>query len=521
MLQRKNPTELSVWKKLNVHHQAISKESIREQFSSSRRVTEFSAKVAGIYLDYSKNLISPETLELLTELAKESGLEEGIQAMRNASKINEREDRAVLHYALRSNEDEILFEDENIMNAIRFELDKIKNITDKIHSGEWKGYTGKRIKYVVNIGIGGSDLGPNMVCNALRPYWTDITPYFLSNVDAAQWEEIRHEIVTDETIFIIASKTFTTDETMTNAHTVKSWFLNEFDGDESALAKHFLAVSTNLEEVNKFGIPIENIVGFWSWIGGRFSLWSAVGISIGCTLGYKKFEELLIGGREMDEHFFNTDISNNLPVLLALLTIWQVNFCGHKAHAILPYDHRLRDFPRFLQQMIMESNGKQIDRDGRRVNYSTCPVYFGEPGTNGQHAFYQLLHQGSEIIPSDFIAIKKSHHQHKEHHNKLLANCFAQSEALMDGNTNMDLFRNFEGNRPSNTILLDELNPKNLGALISLYEHMVFVQGIIWNIYSFDQWGVELGKILAKNIVAGKESSNPSTISLLTHVNSE
>lgn len=518
MLPKKDPSELPVWEQIAEHHASISQNTIRDQFSDAERVNAFSAQGAGIYLDYSKNLMSDETRRLLINLANQSGLSEGIAAMKGAAKINEREDRAVLHYALRSSLEKVNMDGENIMPLVKGELAKLKEISNQIHSGEWKGHNGHRIRYVVNIGIGGSDLGPCMVCNALQPYWSDITPYFLSNIDAAQWEEIKDQIVAEETIFIVASKTFTTDETMTNARTVRSWFLDQLGGDESALAKHFFAVSTNLEEVNKFGIPSDNVVGFWNWVGGRFSLWSSIGLSIACTLGYEKFEELLSGAAQMDQHFFEADFSENLPVLLALITIWQVNFCGQSSHAVLPYDHRLRDFPRFLQQMIMESNGKQVDRNGNRVKYPTCPVYFGEPGTNGQHAFYQLLHQGTEIVPSDFIAIKKAHHGHDEHQQKLLANCFAQSEALMDGNPNEDPFRNFEGNRPSNTLLLDELNPQSLGALIALYEQMVFVQGVIWNIYSFDQWGVELGKVLAKNIVAGKESSNPSTVSLLSKV---
>ncbi len=515
MLPKKDPTELSAWKNLLDHHGSLKHKSIRSLFESdSRRTKEFSIHGAGLFLDYSKNLVDTKAMELLQQLARESGLQEGISSMQGGERINEREGRAVLHYALRSKKDQIDLDGENVMDLVNSELKKLEKISSSIHSGKWTGYTGKRIKNVVNIGIGGSDLGPQMVCNALRPYWSQVTPYFLSNIDAAQWEEICEEVDAEETVFIVASKTFTTDETMTNARTARSWFVDQLG--EDALSKHFFAVSTNLDEVNKFGIPNENIVGFWDWVGGRFSLWSSIGLSIACAVGYKKFEELLDGAADMDEHFFNTPFESNLPVIMALLTIWQVNFCKQSTHAILPYDHRLRDFPRFLQQMIMESNGKQTDRNGNRVNYETCPVYFGEPGTNGQHAFYQLLHQGTEIVPSDFIACIKPAHEHDEHHKKLLANCFAQSEALMDGHPNHDSFRNFEGNRPSNTLLMDELSPKNLGALIALYEHQVFVQGVIWNIFSFDQWGVELGKVLAKKIVTGEKSSNPSTVELLS-----
>ena len=515
MFPRNNPSSLSSWRKLaNTYSQKSA--HLRSYFSNDpNRVGSCSLAVGNLYLDYSKNHFDTETFKNLIELANESGLSSGIEAMKNGESINERENRAVLHTALRTHRKEITVDGTNIIPLVHAELNKLKEISDAVHSGKWKGYTGKPIKYVVNIGIGGSDLGPQMVCNALRPYWSTVKPFFLSNIDAAQWMEIKDEIVAEETVFIIASKTFTTDETMTNAQTVRSWFVEQSGGEES-IAKHFFAVSTNIAEVSKFGIPESNIVGFWDWVGGRFSLWSSIGLSIAMTIGFDGFKELLEGGNEMDEHFFSASFEKNMPVIMGLLSILQVNFQGMHSHAVLPYDHRLRDFPRFLQQLIMESNGKQVDRNGERVRYSTCPVYFGEPGTNGQHAFYQLLHQGTEIIPADFIAVKKPAHGHTEHHVKLLANCFAQSEALMDGNQNEDPFRNFEGNRPSNTLLIEELNPHNLGALISLYEHIVFVQGVIWNVYSFDQWGVELGKVLAKQIVSGSaESSNASTRSLL------
>jgi len=520
MLPNQNPTQLEAWKNLVDHFNAIKEKHLSELFKNDKeRMKRFTAEASGILLDYSKNHIDPDTFKLLVQLARECQVPEAMHAMKNGEHINQKEDRAVMHIALRSNNERIMVDGENVMPDVKSELQKIENISNAVFSGDWKGHTGKRLKYVVNIGIGGSDLGPQMVCHALRPYWGEVTPFFLSNIDGSHWEEIKSQITADETLFIIASKTFTTDETMTNARTVREWFINQLGTDE-ALSKHFMAVSTNLEEVNKFGIPSDNIVGFWNWVGGRFSLWSSIGLSIACTVGYKHFSELLAGARRMDDHFFNADLEDNLPVIMALLTVWQINFFNFGSHAILPYDQRLKDFPRFLQQLIMESNGKQVGRNHERVNYSTCPVYFGEPGTNGQHAFYQLLHQGADTVPADFIAFRKPHHDHDEHHQKLLANCFAQSEALMDGLQHEDPFRNFEGNRPSNTLLLDTLSPENLGSLIALYEHQVFVQGVIWNIYSFDQWGVELGKALARKIVKGEEQSqNPSTVFLLDSVN--
>jgi glucose-6-phosphate isomerase len=513
MLPNQNPTRLEAWKNLSEHFDKIKNQHLKDYFDEDpQRMDRCTAEGAGILLDYSKNHLNAETLDLLMALGRECQIPHSLECMRKGSHINQKEDRAVMHIALRSDQEHIDVDGTNVMPLVRDELKKMRSISEGVHSGQWKGYTGKRIRYVVNIGIGGSDLGPQMVCQALRPYWTMVTPFFLSNIDAAHWEEIKSQIQAEETLFIVASKTFTTDETMTNARTVRTWLLEQMGGDEKALEKHFMAVSTNLEEVKKFGIPENNIVGFWNWVGGRFSLWSSIGLSIACTVGFDHFEDLLRGACKMDHHFFNAELENNLPVIMALITVWQVNFFGFSSHAILPYDHRLKDFPRFLQQLIMESNGKQVGRDQHRVNYSTCPIYFGEPGTNGQHAFYQLLHQGADIIPSDFLVIRNAHHDHDEHHHKLVANCLAQSEALMDGLAHEDPFRNFEGNRPSNTLVLDSLTPENLGALIALYEHQVFVQGIIWNIYSFDQWGVELGKALAKKIVKGdEESSNPST----------
>ena len=520
MLPKNNPTTTDSWKCLQNHFEDIQHVSIKERFAETPdRATIFSRQFKELYLDFSKNNVSEKTLELLGNLAREAGLKDSILAMQTGKKINERENRAVLHATLRSTQDGIELDGKNLMQLVEQEKRHIKEIAEAVQSGEWKGYSNKRIKHIVNIGIGGSDLGPQMVCNSLKPYWKNITPHFLSNIDASHWEEIKEKINLEETLFIIASKTFSTDETMTNARSVKTWFLKN-GGIFDDLKKHFIAVSTSIEKVREFGIPEENILGFWDWVGGRFSLWSSIGLSIACTISYKHFEELLAGAREMDEHFFAEEFDRNLPVILALLSIWQVNFWGFSCKAILPYDHTLRDFPRFLQQLIMESNGKQVDRNGHRINYQTCPVYFGEPGTNGQHAFYQLLHQGTEIIPADFIVAAKSFHDNSEHHDKLLANCFAQSEALMDGQDNDDPFRNFEGNRPSNTIILKELSPRNIGSLIALYEHQVFVSGVIWNIYSFDQWGVELGKQLAKQISSDTGMShNVSTRELMSRVN--
>ncbi|MCP4458430.1 MAG: glucose-6-phosphate isomerase [Cytophagales bacterium] len=520
MLKHINPTKTSSWKDLQAHFLEIKDKSIKDHFrNNSGRVEELSRQFNDIYLDFSKNHLTKETVGLLVKLASELSLNEAIQAMKAGEKINEREGRAVLHTALRSKEDEIRMNGQNLIPLVRKELDHVKVIANDIQSGRWIGHTGKRIKHLVNIGIGGSDLGPQMVCNALKPYWKNITPHFLSNIDASHWEEIKENIHPEETIFIIASKTFTTDETMTNAQTVRTWFLNQL-GSQEALRKHFIAISTNLEEVENFGIPKENILGFWDWVGGRFSLWSSIGLSIACTIGWSNFEAILDGAREMDDHFFSEDFDKNLPVLLALISIWQVNFWGYSSKAILPYDHNLRDLPRFLQQLLMESNGKQMDRTGKRITYSTCPVLFGEPGTNGQHAFFQLLHQGTDIIPSDFIVAAVASHSQEQHHSKLLSNCFAQSEALMDGQVSDDPFRNFDGNRPSNTLVIKELLPRNLGSLIALYEHQVFVQGVVWNIYSFDQWGVELGKQLAKKINNKEASSNSSTNELLNKVQS-
>lgn len=517
MLPKHNPTELPAWSKLQVHFDKIRERSIAELFAANdNRVQDFSLEACGIYLDYSKNLSDAETTQLLQDLAEEAGLSEAIQALKSGAHINETEDRAVLHHLLRSSESEFVYQGENVLEDVQAELKKMREISDRIRSGEWKGQTGKRIKHLVNIGIGGSDLGPKMITHALKEFWSDITPHYLSNVDASQWLEINESLDPEETLFVIVSKTFTTDETMTNARTCRSW-ISENLGEE-AVKNHFLAISTNLEAVEEFGISNQNVIGFWNWVGGRYSLWSGVGFSIACTIGFDKFKEMLAGAEEMDRHFCESPFSENLPVTMALLTIWNVNFRGCTSQAILPYDHRLQEFPSFLQQLIMESNGKQVDRNGDEVGYATCPVYFGEVGTNGQHAFYQLLHQGTQSVPADFIAVVKPPHDHLEHHQKLLANCLAQSEALMDGRSHEDPNRNFKGSITSNTLVLESLDPKSLGSLIALYEHQTFVQGLVWNIFSFDQWGVELGKVLAKKILSGDNPTNPSTKSLLSRV---
>jgi glucose-6-phosphate isomerase len=515
MLPKINPTSTAAWKAL-LHHAGLMKDqSLTGLFHSPNRFQEFAVTGAGIRADFSKNHLTKETRDLLVQLANECGLAQAMDAMKSGEAINEREDRPVLHVALRSTKSDYQINGKSVQSQVKAELEKVRRIADGITNGTWMGYTGKPIRHVVNIGIGGSDLGPKMVCQALNPYnKSGITAWFLSNVDASQWEEIRPKINPDETLFIIASKTFTTDETMTNARTVRQWFLAS--QPEVALANHFVAVSTNLAEVAAFSIPPENILGFWDWVGGRFSLWSAIGLSVACIVGYENFEELLRGAEAMDTHFFEAPFEQNLPVMKSLVDLWYSNFWSLNSRAILPYDQRLAYFPAYLQQLMMESNGKQVDRLGQPVNYATSPTIWGEPGTNGQHAFYQLLHQGTEIIPCDFIAVAHAHHPHDQHQVKLLANCFAQSQALMEGRDHTDPFKKFDGNRPSTTLLLDSITPFNLGNLIALYEHEVFVQGIIWNIFSFDQWGVELGKAMAKEILEGKsKTENDSTAGLM------
>jgi glucose-6-phosphate isomerase len=515
-----NPTSTQAWKKLQAHAEKMKQVHMRDLFSSDAdRFSSYSIKEQNILFDYSKNLVVKETLDLLFELANECKLKDAIASMFAGEKINQTEGRAVLHTALRNFSDKtVLADGENVMPKVRQVLTQMKGICQKVHSGEWKGYTGKRIKHIVNIGIGGSDLGPVMVTEALKPYWIEgMQVHFVSNVDGTHIAECLKVIEADSTIFLVASKTFTTQETMTNAHTARSWFL-QHAGDEVHIAKHFVALSTNEKAVIAFGIARENMFEFWDWVGGRYSLWSAIGLSIALTIGYDNFESLLKGAFEMDQHFSQLPFEKNIPVIMALLGIWYVNFFGAQSEAILPYDQYLHRFAAYFQQGNMESNGKSVDRNGNRLQYSSGPVIWGEPGTNGQHAFYQLIHQGTLLIPCDFIAPAQSHNPLGDHHPKLLSNFFAQTEALMNGKTTEEAekelsnlnaedrkkltpFKVFEGNKPTNSILVKLIDPLTLGMLIAAYEHKIFAQGVIWNIFSFDQWGVELGKQLANNIL--------------------
>ncbi|MEO6537848.1 MAG: glucose-6-phosphate isomerase, partial [Ferruginibacter sp.] len=455
-----------------------------------------------LIFDYSKNIITENTLELLLALAKECLVPEASAEMFSGAKINGTENRAVLHTALRNFSGKpVLLDGGDVMPEVKKVLNQVKDFCEKIHSGEWRGYTGKKIKYIVNIGIGGSDLGPVMVTEALKPYWQkDIHPYFVSNVDGTQIIETLKMVTADETIFMIASKTFTTQETMANAQTARKWFLSN-GGDEKDIAKHFVALSTNKEDVEKFGIDPANMFIFWDWVGGRYSLWSAIGLSIAATIGYDNFEQLLKGAYAADVHFKESAFEKNIPVLMAVIGIWYRNFFGTETEAILTYDQYMHRFAAYFQQGNMESNGKHVDRNGERVTYDTGPVIWGEPGTNGQHAFYQLIHQGTPIIPCDFIAPAQSHNPVGEHHEILLSNFFAQTEALMNGKNHENPYRVFEGNRPTNSFLIKKITPYTLGQLTAYYEHKIFVQGVIWNIYSFDQWGVELGKQLASQVL--------------------
>ena len=508
-------TEFKSWAALTSHAETMRKVHLRTLFADdAARGEKFTTEAAGLFLDYSKNRITPETIELLLELANESGLAERIAAMFRGDKINITEKRAVLHTALRAPKDAVILVDgENVVPGVHAVLDKMAAFANKVRSGEWRGHTGKRIRNVVNIGIGGSDLGPVMAYEALRHYSDrSMTFRFDSNVDSTDFAESVEGLGAEETLFIISSKTFTTLETMTNAHTARDWALKGLGGDESAVAKHFVAVSTNAGEVSKFGIDTANMFGFWDWVGGRYSMDSAIGLSTMIAVGPDNFNAMLAGFHEIDEHFRTAPFEKNLPVLLGLLTVWYINFFGANTVAILPYEQYLKRFPAYLQQLTMESNGKHVTLEGARVDYETCPIYWGEPGTNGQHSFYQLIHQGTRLIPCDFIAFAKSLNPLGEHHDILLANVFAQAEALAFGKTPDQVraegtaewlvpHRVFEGNRPSNVILAEELTPEVLGKLVALYEHSVFVQGTIWRVNSFDQWGVELGKALAQKII--------------------
>ena len=522
MLKNYAPTNTQAWQKLADHYKELQPKHLRELFAQDgQRFEKLSLHFEDMLFDLSKNRITEETLDLLVDLAKEMELPTAIEGMFSGEKINVTENRAVLHTALRNfSGDALEVDGENASAEVQDVLQQMKSFCEKLHSGDWKGYTGKRISSVVNIGIGGSHLGPQMVVEALKSYQKEgIEVHFISNVDGTDAAEILKKLDPETTLFIIASKTFTTKETIANAETARDWFLKAA-GDREHIKKHFVALSTNTKAVEAFGIAPENTFRFWDWVGGRFSLWSAIGLSIACALGYDKFEELLRGAEAMDKHFRRTELRRNVPVLMALLSIWYTNFFGCQTHAILPYDQYLRLLPEFLQQLLMESNGKTATRDGSKIDYQTQPVIWGAAGTNSQHSFFQLIHQGTFLIPCDFIAPVNSNNPIGQHHAMLLSNFFAQTEALMKGKTAEEVraeleakgnmsqeeiealipHKVFEGNRPSTSIMFHQLNPYTLGALLAMYEHKTFVQGIIWNIYSFDQWGVELVKQLAGKI---------------------
>ncbi len=513
-------TERPAWKALADHHGEIKKLHLRELFADDpKRGERMTIEAAGLYLDYSKNRITDKTLDLLVQLAGESDLSGRIAAMFSGEKINLTENRAVLHIALRAPKGAtILVDGRNVVPDVHAVLDKMTNFADRVRSGEWKGHTGKRIKNIINIGIGGSDLGPVMAYEALKHYSDrNLTFRFISNVDGIDFVEATRDIDPAETLFIVSSKTFTTLETMTNAQSAREWLLKGLGGDERAVSRHFVAVSTNAEKVSAFGIDTLNMFGFWDWVGGRYSMDSAIGLSTMLAIGPDNFRALLKGFHEMDEHFRTAPFEKNMPVLMGLLSIWNNDFFGAQTVAVLPYEQYLKRFPAYLQQLTMESNGKHVTLENRQADYQTGPIYWGEPGTNGQHSFYQLIHQGTRLIPCDFIAFGNALSPLGRHHDILLANVFAQAEALAFGKTPGEVkaegtpdalvpHRVFEGNRPSNVILSERLTPENLGKLVALYEHSVFTQGVIWNIDSFDQWGVELGKVLAQRIVPELES---------------
>lgn len=503
------------WKAVLDEMNNLKDRRLRDFFTADpKRADKFTVTAAGWTLDYSKNRITPALMFLLRDLAEQAHLKEAIDAMFNGKRINNTENRAVLHTALRRPNDETInVDNHNVIPDVHQVFDQMALFAEKIRSGNWRGYTGKTIRYIVNIGIGGSDLGPAMACEALKPFGKQtLRTYFVSNVDSTHLAETLKQVKADQTLFIIASKTFTTQETMTNAGSARAWLI-EKSGNEESVSKHFVAISTNAEKVKEFGINTENMFGFWDWVGGRYSLPSAVGLSLMILIGPKNFNRMLRGYRNMDHHFCTAPFDRNVPVIMALLGILYHNGYGAESYAVLPYDQYLARLPAYLQQLDMESNGKSVDRNGQRVHYSTGPIVWGEPGTNGQHAFYQLIHQGTRLIPCDFIGFCKSHNPMGDHHDKLMANFFAQTEALAFGKTadecraegvpeELIAHKTFEGNRPTNTLLATKLTPETFGALIALYEHKVFVQGIIWNINSFDQWGVELGKALALKILA-------------------
>jgi len=520
-------TQRTAWKALAAHHKKIRKLHLRELFAKDpKRGERLTAEAVGLFLDYSKNRVTDQTLKLLMQLAKESGLDKRIGAMFRGEKINITENRAVLHVALRAPRNAtIVVDGKNVVPEVHAVLDKMATFSQRIRSGEWKGHSGKPIRNIVNIGIGGSDLGPVMAYEALKHYSArTLTFRFVSNVDGIDFVEAVHDLDPEETLFIVSSKTFTTLETMTNAQSARDWLLNALGGDKKAVAKHFVAVSTNAEKVSAFGIDTVNMFGFWDWVGGRYSMDSAIGLSTLIAIGPDNFRAMLEGFHEMDEHFRSAPFEANLPVLMGMLVVWYTDFFDAETIAVLPYEQYLKRFPAYLQQLTMESNGKHVTLEGKQVTYDTTPIFWGEPGTNGQHSFYQLIHQGTRLIPCDFIAFAQALTPLGRHHDMLMANVFAQAEALAFGKTAAEVkaegtpdwlapHRAFEGNRPSNTILADRLTPKLLGTLVALYEHSVFTQGVVWNINSFDQWGVELGKALAQRIIPELESPTSPKLS--------
>ena len=530
MLGRIRPDKTRAWEKLADHFQQIKNVHMKDLFAKDpQRFDKFSVRMGNILVDYSKNRINERTIQLLTDLANEAGLKDAIDKMFSGDCINETENRPVLHTALRNRDNTpVLVDGRDIMPKINAVLEKMKNFSSRVIQGRWKGYTGKKISDIVNIGIGGSDLGPVMVTECLKPYAKKgISVHFVSNIDGTHIIETLKPLDPETTLFMIASKTFTTQETMTNAFTARQWFLTHAK-EKSHVARHFIALSTNSEAVQAFGIDRDNMFEFWDWVWGRYSLWSAIGLSIACYIGFENFEDLLYGAFEMDRHFKETDFSKNIPVILGLIGIWYNNFFNVQSEAILPYDQYMHRFPAYFQQGNMESNGKTIDRNGEKVRYQTGPVIWGEPGTNGQHAFFQLIHQGTKLVPADFLAPAISHNPVGDHHHILLSNFFAQTEALLNGKTRSQVVAElkkagkndediqavaphkvFTGNRPSNSILFKKLSPRVLGSLIAMYEHKIFVQGVIWNIFSFDQWGVELGKQLARKVFSELKDKTP------------
>jgi glucose-6-phosphate isomerase len=532
MFPKINPTTTKAWQALQQHAEEMKAIHLRDLFKNDAgRFSKYSMCLTDTVFDYSKNLITDKTIKLLLQLANECKVKEAVDAMFNGDAINETEKRSVLHTALRNfSKNPVYAQGINVMPQIKKVQKQMKTFCDEVHSGKRKGYTNKKIKYIVNIGIGGSDLGPLMVTEALKPYWVGgIETYFVSNVDGTHIAETLKKVDPEKTLFLVASKTFTTQETMTNAHTAREWFLKKAK-QEKFIAKHFVALSTNEKEVVKFGIDKNNMFEFWDWVGGRYSLWSAIGLSVALTIGYKNFEQLLKGAFTADNHFKETPSDKNIPVLMALLGVWYTNFFGAQSEAILPYDQYMHRFAAYFQQGNMESNGKTTDRNGEAVEYATGPVIWGEPGTNGQHAFYQLIHQGTPLIPCDFIAPAQTHNPIGDHHTKLLSNFFAQTEALMNGKTEEEAeaelikaglsdaeiakllpYKIFSGNKPTNSFLIKKITPASLGQLIALYEHKIFTQGVIWNIFSFDQWGVELGKQLASKILPELQSKTTVT----------